>query len=130
MSRFLAAHPISRGGKFMSAGNRWLAIGPLLLGLNVWELSSGSWAVDNNGSSLLDGRRRLDVLRKTPADYPFFRFVWSEIRGKLAPVPLATISADRRRSAQPTGGNRLQCSGVGHNDWDGQSHGAHPCLYG
>jgi hypothetical protein len=38
---------------------------------------------DQHGVSALDGRRRLDVLRKAPADYLFYRFVWSETRSKL-----------------------------------------------
>ena len=33
--------------------------------------------------SLPQGRRRLEVLREAKADYLFFRFVWSQTRGKL-----------------------------------------------
>ena len=40
--------------------------------------------VDHRGVSRLEGRRRLDVIRKAPADYQFFRFVWSEARSKLS----------------------------------------------
>jgi hypothetical protein len=44
---------------------------------------SDKHVVDHRGVTSLDGRRRLDVLRKEPGDYLFFRFVWSETRGKL-----------------------------------------------
>ncbi len=39
---------------------------------------------NHTGVSALQGRRRLDVLRASPADYLFFRFVWSETRLKLS----------------------------------------------
>lgn len=39
---------------------------------------------DQAGLSRLEGRRRLEALRKSPADYLFYRFVWSETRTKLA----------------------------------------------
>jgi hypothetical protein len=45
--------------------------------------ASGNVAVDQDGASLLDGRRRLDVLRKASAEYLFYRTVWSEARSKL-----------------------------------------------
>jgi hypothetical protein len=46
---------------------------------------SGKTVVSDRGVSALEGgRRRLDVLRKAPADYLFYRFAWSETRGKLA----------------------------------------------
>ena len=48
------------------------------------EESSGRWVADDTGSVMLGGRPRLDVLRETPADYLFYRFVWSETRGRLA----------------------------------------------
>jgi hypothetical protein len=44
----------------------------------------GGLVVDHHGVSFLDGRHKLDVLRKAPADYLFFRLVWSETRSKLA----------------------------------------------
>lgn len=44
---------------------------------------SDKLVADHHGISSLDGRRRLDVLRKAPPDYLFFRYVWSETRGKL-----------------------------------------------
>ncbi len=40
--------------------------------------------VDHHGVSRLEGRRRLDVMRKAPADYLFYRFVWAETRSKMA----------------------------------------------
>ncbi len=39
---------------------------------------------DHNGVYRLEGRRRFEVLRKAPADYLFYRFVWAETRAKLA----------------------------------------------
>ncbi len=44
----------------------------------------GGLVADHHGVSTLDGRHKLDVLRKAPADYLFFRFVWSETRSTLA----------------------------------------------
>jgi hypothetical protein len=44
---------------------------------------SGFWVADQDGLAALDGRRRLEVLRKAPSEYLFFRFVWSETRSKL-----------------------------------------------
>jgi hypothetical protein len=44
---------------------------------------SGESVADHHGVSSLDGRRRLDVLRKAPADYLFYRFVWSESRSRM-----------------------------------------------
>ena len=43
----------------------------------------GGLVVDDHGVSQLNGRRRLDVLRKAPAEYLFYRFVWSETRSRL-----------------------------------------------
>jgi hypothetical protein len=48
----------------------------------LFEDSDG-FVADDKGASTLDGRRRLDVLRKASSDYLFFRFVWSETRAKL-----------------------------------------------
>jgi hypothetical protein len=45
---------------------------------------SGKVVADLSGATALDGRRRLEVLRKSPSDYLFFRFVWSEARARLA----------------------------------------------
>src|SRR5262249_23693310 len=39
--------------------------------------------VTSHGVASLDDRRRLDVLRQEPADYLFFRLVWSETRARL-----------------------------------------------
>jgi len=51
------------------------------------ELMEGTYDVvaDQRGvTSDLEGRRRLDVLRKAPADYLFYRFVWAETRTKVS----------------------------------------------
>jgi hypothetical protein len=45
--------------------------------------ASGKVVAKRHGLESLNGRRRLDVLRKEPAQYLGFRFVWSEARGKL-----------------------------------------------
>ncbi len=45
--------------------------------------ASDKVVVDHSGAGTLGGRRRLDVLRKAPADYLFYRLVWSETRTKL-----------------------------------------------
>ncbi len=39
--------------------------------------------VTSTGASALDGRQRLDVLYQEPADYLYFRLVWSETRVRL-----------------------------------------------
>ena len=49
----------------------------------LYEATDGL-VVDHHGVYGLDGRRRLDVMRKAPADYLFYRFVWAETRAKLA----------------------------------------------
>jgi hypothetical protein len=58
---------------------------------------SDSMVVDHHGVQSLRGRRRLDVLRKAPKDYLFFRLVWSETRGKLNDLIPAqgTVSAGK-----------------------------------
>jgi hypothetical protein len=45
---------------------------------------SDNIVADHRGAVLLEGRRRLDELRKAPADYLFFRAVWSETRTELS----------------------------------------------
>jgi hypothetical protein len=45
--------------------------------------ASGDLVAHHNGVSALLGGRRLEVLRKSPADYLYYRWVWSETRGKL-----------------------------------------------
>jgi hypothetical protein len=54
---------------------------------------SDQLVADHLGAGFLDGRRRLDVLRKARADYLFYRFVWSETRIKLADLILAKSTA-------------------------------------
>lgn len=44
----------------------------------------GKMVDDGLGVRSLQGRQRLEVLRDAKTDYLFFRFVWSETRGKLA----------------------------------------------
>jgi hypothetical protein len=46
--------------------------------------ASGKDAAIEGRIEALDGRRRLDVLRKAPPDYRHFRFVWAETRARLA----------------------------------------------
>ncbi len=48
----------------------------------VFEVN-GKTVVGSHGVSGLSGQRRLEALRKEPADYLYYRFVWSETRGKL-----------------------------------------------
>lgn len=43
----------------------------------------GGLVADHRGVSALHSRHKLQVLRDTPADYLFFRFVWSEVRRQL-----------------------------------------------
>ena len=58
---------------------------------------SDKLVADDHGAAVLDGRRRLDVLRKTPADYLFYRFVWSETRSRLADlIPGESTATDGR----------------------------------
>jgi hypothetical protein len=61
------------------------------------ELMEGTYDVvaDQRGvTSDLEGRRRLDVLRKAPADYLFYRFVWTETRAKVTDlIPLERIAS-------------------------------------
>jgi hypothetical protein len=62
------------------------------------ELMEGAYDVvaDQRGvTSDLEGRRRLDVLRKAPADYLFYRFVWAETRAKVSDL----IPVERSASA-------------------------------
>jgi hypothetical protein len=42
------------------------------------------WVAEDARIADHDDRRRLDVLRKSSADYLFFRFLWSETRSRLA----------------------------------------------
>ncbi len=53
----------------------------------------GKSVVDHNGVSGLGGRLRLDVLRRAPADYLFYRVVWSETRNKLVDLIPAESTA-------------------------------------
>jgi len=50
----------------------------------LMEVSDNWVATHQGGSRLLEGQRRLDELRKEPADYLFFRAVWSETRTKIS----------------------------------------------
>ena len=54
---------------------------------------SDELVADDHGAAILNGRRRLDVLRKAPADYLFYRFVWSETRSRLADLIPAESTA-------------------------------------
>jgi len=44
---------------------------------------SGKSVAADGGATGLQGQRRQDVLRESKADYLYFRFVWSETRGRL-----------------------------------------------
>ncbi len=48
----------------------------------VGEANGGAVA-GSHGVSGLGGQRRFEALRKEPAEYLFYRFVWSETRGRL-----------------------------------------------
>lgn len=48
-----------------------------------WSEESGEAVADHTGIRILEGQSRLEALSKSPADYLFYRFVWSETRGKL-----------------------------------------------
>jgi hypothetical protein len=55
------------------------------------ELFTESDEIDHNGARL-ERRCLLDVLRQAPADYLFYRVVWSETRARMADlVPDATL---------------------------------------
>ncbi len=58
---------------------------------------------DQHGASILDGRRRLDVLRRAPADYLFYRFVWSETRSALAQMIPAESTVTRGKPVTKAG---------------------------
>lgn len=45
--------------------------------------ANGKAVAGRHGVSGLEGRRRLEALRNEPADYLFYRFVWSETRGRI-----------------------------------------------
>jgi len=63
----------------------------------------GGLVVDQGGVSPLNGRRRLDVLRKAPADYLFYRFVWSETRSRLADLIPCESTAIRGKPVMKAG---------------------------
>jgi hypothetical protein len=45
--------------------------------------AGGGWAGKDGGLTLLEGKRRLDVIRESSADYLYFRLVWAETRSRL-----------------------------------------------
>src|SRR5579862_3984339 len=45
--------------------------------------ANGTTVARSRGASGLEGRQRLEVLSKEPAEYLYYRFVWSETRGRL-----------------------------------------------
>ena len=51
----------------------------------------------------LGGRSRLKVLRKEPSYYLFYRFVWGEIRGRLAELIPAEAIPERRPARDECG---------------------------
>jgi hypothetical protein len=69
----------------------------------LYEMSD-EVVVNDRGIVGLQGRRRLDELRKAPADYLFFRMVWSETRSKLSDLLPSEWS--------PSGGEPITNAGV------------------
>ena len=59
--------------------------------------------VDHRGVAALDGRRRLDVLREAPAEYLFFRTVWSDTRGRLNDLLPTESSASAGKPVMKSG---------------------------
>jgi|SRR5262245_48937852 len=59
--------------------------------------------VDHRGVATLEGRRRLDVLREAPAEYLFFRSVWSETRGRLNDLVPAESTASAGKPVMKSG---------------------------
>ena len=68
----------------------------------LFEDSDKHVATDKSAGPL-DGRRRLNVLRGTPADYLFFRFVWSETRAKLTDLIPRESSATAAKPSMKAG---------------------------
>ena len=58
---------------------------------------SGELVAESSGVGSLNGRHRLDVLRKAPADHLYFRFVWNETRARLSDLipPESSVIAGR-----------------------------------
>lgn len=65
---------------FIKSGNKQVEMRSWHEGFEVHD----GLVVDHKGAAALEGRRRLDVLREAPADYLYFRLVWSETRTKLS----------------------------------------------
>jgi hypothetical protein len=64
---------------------------------------SDELVADQHGASVLGGDRRLDVLGREPADYLFYRFVWSETRTRLADLIPAEGTATNGRPVMKAG---------------------------
>jgi hypothetical protein len=82
----------------------------------------GRWVDDGEALCLLDGRRRLEVLRGSKADWLFYRFVWSETRGRLcdlipaesAPIKGMPVLRDGELYwREPPGGAKPDGAGAG-----------------
>jgi hypothetical protein len=79
--------------------------------------ASGRLVGTSRGESPLDGgTRRLEVLRKEPAEFLYFRLVWSETRGKLADL----IPGE----SKPLAGKPVMKAGI--LSWQEESAGSQP----
>lgn len=64
---------------------------------------SDNVVADHRGAVALQGRRRLDELRKAPAEYLFFRTVWSETRTRLSDLIQGEGSASSGKPVMKAG---------------------------
>src|SRR5262245_26905504 len=110
---------VESDGLFADKKSRWSHFGPdsrfttILLKsgkdsitMQSWhELgeAGGGWAGTDGGLTMLDGKRRLDVIRKSSAEFLYFRFVWAETRGRLNDLMPA--------ESQPTSGRPVMKAG-------------------
>jgi hypothetical protein len=90
---------VEADGLFADKKTRWSNFGPdstfttifLKSGKDTLKMQSwhelgeagGHWAGTDGGLTMLDGRRRLDVIRQSSTEFLYFRFVWAETRGRL-----------------------------------------------
>ena len=80
--------------------------GEKTLKMQSWhELAEQSERVVGTSSGLLflEGQNRLEVLRKEPAEYLFYRMVWSETRTKLADLLPRTGIPSKGKPTQKAG---------------------------
>src|SRR5262249_27490174 len=110
---------VETDGLFADKKTRWSHFGPdsqfttifLKSGKDSIKMSSwhelgeagGGWAGRDGGLTMLDGKRRLDVIRQSSAEFLYFRFVWAETRGRLSDLLPA--------ESQPTSGRPVMKAG-------------------